>query len=138
MKMAFQAFDAGPGKNLAIIVNEAARRGHIVTMHISGTRGELDILAANPDVLVTAVSSFKGDVEEIPVGLRAVERDIPWVVFCDSHETWRRPPVREHAPTIAAAIVAHPDEVPLATGWGVSARRVPRLPAALEEIPAGV
>lgn len=118
MKIAFCAFDVGPGKNHALVANEAAERGHVVTMHVNGTRGELDVLAAKPDVLVTAVSSFKGETEEIPVGLRAADLGIPWVVFCDSHETWARPPMKEHAAKAAAVLVAHPDEIPLAIEWG--------------------
>lgn len=138
VKIAFYSFDVGPGKNHALAANEAAERGHAVTMHVNGTRGELDVLAAKPDVLVTAVSSFKGETEEIPVGLRAAELGIPWVVFCDSHETWARPPMKEHAAKAAAVLVAHPDEIPLAIEWGVPARRIPRLPAALGTISAGI
>lgn len=119
MKIAFHAFDVGPGHNHALVALEAALRNHAVTMQVGGSCGALDLLAAKPDVLVTAVSSFKGGEEEVPIGLRAVEHGIPWVVFTDVHEAWRRPSVKDHASKVAAVLVAHPDEIGLAQKeWG--------------------
>lgn len=119
MKIAFHAFDVGPGHNHALVALEAALRNHVTTLHAGGSCGALNLLAAKPDVLVTAVSSFKGGEEEVPIGLRAAELGIPWVVLTDVHEAWRRPSVKDHAGKVAAVLVAHPDEIALAKQeWG--------------------
>ncbi len=118
MKLAFHAFDVGPAQNHMLVATEAILRGHTVSCHGGGALGELDPLATDPDVLVTAISSFRSE-EEITLGLRAIERGIPWVVLTDTHEAWRRPPVKEHAGKVSVLIVAHPEETALAEGeWG--------------------
>ena len=119
MRLAFHAFDVGPAQNHMLVATAATLRGHVVTCHEGAALGELELLAANPDVTVTSISSFQ-NAGEIALGLRAVERGIPWVVLTDTHEAWRRPPAQAHAGKVTAVLVAHPDEVGLAQAWGYS------------------
>lgn len=127
MRLSMYAHDLGPAKNLSPVAHAAIQKGHRVRLmaNLDGPDHpnplNTDILAmmggdAKPDVLVTGLSSFKNWIE-LALGARARQKNTPWVVMADSHNTWGREAAQGRVEN-AHVLVASPLEINAAREFG--------------------
>lgn len=109
MKLALYGKDRASEDNLALIRDEAMRRGHEVAFTKGDSVDTAPLLNPQPTVVITGLSSVPGFDAEISLGMQAVQQHALWVVHADTHRSWARPWAKNRV-AAATAVVASPLE----------------------------